>query len=592
METEHGTGDMNEKDKEIELTIKVVITPELKKLFSSMNTPMDVPVDAPIKQTESVVSKPVGSQKIMVLGHDLILEKTDQTKPLVDFVQKFAKLERASKDVLVFRMNRLNLWKAAEKHTADNIIDFLKDNAKSSPPDSLKRWIFRTMSQWDSLSIRSEDNYDYLMAADTKLMDRILSMREVKSHIFRRLEPTKARITSGHRGYVKQVLIEKGYPVKDVGRYETFESLSYDMKLEEVAQDPRYEAYQKEAVAEFLKYGSGTIILPGGSGKTVIAVMAAAELNAPTLVLATRSEICKQFYETFIEKTTINKWQVKLIDADTKNRTPAPITICTYQIASRLPALWKKQWGLVVKDECQHIPSRVWRKTARIQSTRRLGLTATPVREDKKEKQIFSLIGPPVFERSWIGMAEEGLIAKAKAYEILVDMPPSLQRRYNHSFDEREKYVMASVNPSKLSVIRKLLEKHKDDKVLILGYYVQGALELGKKLDIPVAYGGVPPKQRHELYNKFRDDKIDKMILTSVGEEGVDLPSANVLIETCGLWGSRMSIGQRFSRILRPKEEGAIFYELSSRGTSEQDFSNKRRQFLIGKGYEFEQLTI
>ena len=576
------------REEELTLTIKIILTPELKRLFQ----PMNVPMSTPSEQIMNVSPKTIGSQKLMLLGHDMVIEKTDQTKPLADFVQKFAKLERASQDVLVFRLNRLSLWKAAEKHTADNIIDFLKENAKSHPSDSLKRWIFRTMSQWDSLSIKSEDTYDYLEAADEKLMDRILSMREVKSHIFRRLEPTKARITSGHRGYVKQVLVEKGYPIKDVGRYETFEPLSYDLKLDEVAEDRRYEAFQKEAVAEFLKYGSGTIVLPGGSGKTVIAVMVAAELNAPTLVLATRSEICKQFYNTFLEKTTLNKWQVKLIDADVKDRNPAPVTICTYQIARKLLALWKRQWGLVIYDESQHVPSPIWSKTTRIQSTRRLGLTATPVREDKKEKLIFSLIGPPVFERSWLGMAEEGLIAKAKAYEVLVDLPERIQRRYNHSLDEREKYVLASVNPSKLSVIKKLLEKHQNDKVLILGYYVQGAIELGKKLNIHVLHGEVPQKQRHEMYNQFRSGEIDKLILTSVGEEGIDLPDANVLIETCGLYGSRMAIGQRFSRILRPKEEGSIFYELVSQGTLEQDFSLKRREFLIGKGYEFEEFRF
>jgi len=575
---------VREENEEVTLTVKVVVTPELKKLLSVTNTSTEL-ISEPLPET-------VGSQKIMLLGHDMIIEKTDKTKPLVDFVQKFAKLERASQDVLVFRLNRLSLWKAAEKHTADKIVDFLKENSKSHPSDSLKRWVFRTMSQWDSLSIRSEDNFDYLKAVDEKLMDRILSMREVKSHIYRRVEPTKARISAGHRGYVKQTLIEKGYPVKDLGRYETFEPIQYEMRIEEVAQDRRYEAYQKDAVKEFLEYGSGTIVLPGGSGKTVIAVMAAAELNAPTLVLATRSEICKQFYDTFVEKTTLSKWQVKYIDADVKDRSVAPITICTYQIARKLTALWKRQWGLVIYDESQHVPSPIWSKTTRIQSTRRLGLTATPVREDKKEKLIFSLIGPPVFERSWLGMAEEGLIAKAKAYEVLVDLPERIQRRYSHSVDEREKYVLASINPAKLSVIKKLLEKHSDDKVLILGYYVQGAIELGKKLSIQVIYGEVPQKQRHALYEQFRNGEIDKLLLTSVGEEGIDLPDANVLIETCGLYGSRMSLGQRFSRILRPKEEDAVFYELVSRGTSEQDFSAKRREFLIGKGYEFEEFRF
>ena len=570
---------------EIELTIKVVLTPELKALLSGSR------VQIPAK-TKETIEKPFRKEpKIMILGHDIIIEKTPEAKPLVDFVQKFSNLDRASEDVLIFNVNRLSLWKAAEKHLSDEVIDFLKQHAKTAPSDSLKRWISRTMSQWDSLSIKSEDNYDYLEAADEKLMDRILSMREVKRHIFRRKEPTKARLIQGHRGNIKQVLIEKGYPVKDMGRYEEFEPLKYELKPE-VMEDPRFAGYEKEAMEEFLKYGSGTVILPGGAGKTVVAVAIAAKLKAPTLVLATMSEICKQFYEEFLDKTTINKSDIKYIDADVRDRSMCPITICTYQIARRLPDLWKRQWGLVVYDESQHIPSPIWSKTTKIQTTRRLGLTATPVREDKKEKMIFSLIGPPVFERGWMEMAEKGYIARAKAYEILVDMPDRITRRYSHSFDEREKYMMASTNPGKLPVIKKLLEKHAHDKILILGYYVQGAIELSKKLNIPLIYGETPEKQRHELYERFRRDEIDKLLLTSVGEEGINLPDANVLIEVCSLYGSRMKMGQRFSRILRPKDEGAVFYELVSRGTSELDFSNKRRQFLIAKGYDFQSMEI
>jgi len=479
------------------------------------------------------------------------------------------------------------LWKAAEKHTPDEVIEFLKLHAKSPPSDSLKRWISRTMSQWDSLRIVTDERgHDILEAADDKILDRVLAMREVRSHIFKRLEPTKAWIIQGRRGSLKQVLIEKGYPVKDLGRYEEFEPVDFKLKPE-VMQDPRYAAYQKEAVEEFMKYGSGTVILPGGAGKTVIAVMTAAALKAPTLVLATRSEICKQFYREFLDKTTISSYNIKYIDADVRDRRIKPITLCTYQIARSLTPLWKTKWGLIIYDEAQHVPAPIWSKTSQLQAVRRLGLTATPVREDKQEKLIFSLIGPPCFEKGWMEMAEEGFIARTKAYEILVDMPDRVARRYAHSLDERVKYQLASSNPGKLPVIKKLLEKHAEDKVLILGYYVQGAVELGKRLGIPVIYGEVPQKRRHKLYEKFRRGDINRLILTSVGEEGVDLPDANVLIEVCGLYGSRMQMGQRFGRILRPKEQGATFYELVSRGTIEEDFSQRRRQFLIGKGYDF-----
>ena len=570
---------------EIELRVKIVLTPELKALLrgARVQIPAKAPPSTPISTPTSIPTP-----KLMIVGHDVVIEKTPEAKPIAEFVQKFSKLDRASEDVLIFNINRLSLWKAAEKHTADEVIDFLKQHAKSPPSDSLRRWISRTMSMWDSLKIVGANGYNVLEAADDKLLDRVLSMREVKSHIFRRLTPTTARITSGHRGHLKQVLIEKGYPVKDLGLYEEFEPIKIELKPE-VMKDPRYGAYQKEAVEEFLRYGAGTIVLPGGAGKTVIAIMAATSLDAPTLVLATRAQICEQFKREFLSKTTVSSYNVSCIHGGSRDRTIRPITICTYQIARSLTGLWKRRWGLVIYDESQHIPSPIWSKTSRIQATRRLGLTATPVREDKQEKLIFSLIGPAVFEKGWMEMAEEGYIAKAKAYEILVDMPDRIARRYSHTMDERQKYILASTNSGKLPIIKRLLDKHERDKVLILGYYVQGAIELGKKLGIPVIYGEVPPRKRDELYQGFRKGEIDKLVLTSVGEEGVDLPDANVLIETCGLYGSRMQMGQRFGRILRPKEEGSVFYELVSRGTIEQDFSEKRREFLIAKGYEFEE---
>jgi len=562
------------------------LTAALRELRTSR-----VQISAPPKEEASVpVTQVTKAPKLLIVGHDIILERRPEAKRLADFVQKFAKLDRASKDVLIFNVNRLSLWKAAERYTPDEVIEFLKQHAKTPPSESFRRWISRTMSTWDSLRVKSEETYDYLESADEKLMDRILSMREVKAHIFRRLSPTKARIISGHRGELKQILIEKGYPVKDMGRYEEFEPLHYELKPE-VVNDPRYQAYQREAVEEFLKYGSGTVILPGGAGKTVIAVMIAARLKAPTLVLVTKAEIGEQFKREFLTKTTISPYNVACIHGQSRDRTVKPVTICTYQMATGTLArqIWNRRWGLVVYDESQHVPSKVWSRTTRIQATRRLGLTATPVREDRQEKLIFSLIGPPVVERGWLELAEEGFIAKARAYEILVDMPDRIRRRYTHSTDEREKYVLASTNPGKLPVIKRLLEKHAEDKVLILGYYVQGAIELGKKLGIDVIYGETPTKWRHELYEKFRKGKIKRLILTSVGEEGVDLPDANVLIEVCALYGSRMQESQRFGRILRPKEKTAVFYELVSRGTVEEDFSRKRRAFLLSKGYEFEE---
>lgn len=535
--------------------------------------------------------------KLNLLQHDIVIERVPGAKKLVEGVEKFAKLDRASKDVLIFTLNRLSLWKAAERVTPDQVIDFLKKHAKTAPSDSLKRWIAGTMSAWGSLKIIPEENYHVLEVTEEKILDRVRSMRGVKDHLFRRLTPTKARIVQGRRGDLKKALMEKGYPVKDLGRYDEFTPVEFSLKPE-VTKDPRWIDYEKHAMEEFLRYGAGTVVLPAGSGKTVVAVAVAAALNAPTLVLTTRAQICKQFEKEFLSKTDIPKSLVSTITADVpkRRRSVEFITITTYDMVTQPGStlagqIWKKQWGLICYDEVQHIPARVWSRTTDMQAVRRLGTTATPIREDKLEKMIFSLVGPPVFERNWLEMAEKGHIAKARLFEILVDMAPAAARRYTRSTDGRERYILASTNTAKIPVIKRLLEKHKDDQVLIIGYYVDGAQQIGKMFRIPVIWHEVSPKVRDTLYNEFRRGERKRLVLTSVGEEGVDLPNAKVLIEVCANWGSRMQMGQRFGRILRRKDEEAIFYELVSRGTSEEQFSEKRRQFLISKGYEFEQFV-
>jgi len=563
---------MNE---EIELHIKIVLTPELKTLLSGLN----VPVEKPVSELPT---------KLMIVGHDLVLPKVSGSSKLADFLSVFSKLDRASEDVMVFTVNRLSLWKAAERYTPDEIIDFLKKNAKSPPKDSLKNWISQVMSSYGLLKIVAENSYDILESTDDKVLDRILAIRDVKNHVFRRLSPTRARITKGHRGFIKQKLLELGFPVKDLGRYEEFEPIRIVFKS---TFKPHPD--QEEALKQFLRYGAGTIIMPAGTGKTIIGIMATVKLKAPTLILATRAQICEQFKREFLDKTTVNSWDLSVIHGGTSNREVKAITITTYQSATGSIArkLWSYKWGLIIYDEAQHVPSKVWSKTARIQSVRRLGLTATPVREDSQEKMIFSLIGVPLVDKGWLEMAEEGRIAKARAYEILVNMPKSHWTKYQRG-SEYEKIVLASSNPAKLEAIQKLLAKHRDDKVLILGYYVNGAIEISKKLGIPLIYGKTPHSERDQLYNRFRKGELTKLVLTSVGEEGVDLPEARIAIEVCSLYGSRMKTGQRFGRILRPKEEEAIFYELVSQGTVEQDFSERRREFLISKGYEFATLEM
>lgn len=562
---------------EIELKVKVILTPELKAFLSGVQIP----------QFPSISQKSP-NDKLMIIGHDIILPRENGYEQLADFVGKFAKLEEASEDASVFRMNQLSLWKAAEHHTPDRIIKFLEEHAKTPPKDSLRNWISRTMSVWGAFKITSQNNYD-LLEADPELLDRTLAIREIGQRIYKRLSPTQARIIQGQRGELKQALLEQGFPVKDLGRYETFAPLQIDFK-------PDFKPYsdQEEALNEFLKYGAGTIIMPAGTGKTVIAVMIATKLKAPTLIVTPKAEICEQFKNEFLTKTTVSSLKINVIHGGTINKEIRPITITTYDSAtsSIYDKLWKQQWGLIVFDEAQHVPSKIWSRTARLQAVRRLGLTATPVREDSQEKMIFSLIGPPVYDRGWLEMAEEGRIAEATCYEVLVDIPENQWKQYQRG-SEWDKIIIASANIAKLNVIEKLLEKHNDDQVLIIGFYVDGANEIGEHFNIPVISGEMPIRERHDFYEGFRKGELKCLVLTSVAEEGIDLPEANVGIEVAGLYGSRMKTSQRFGRILRPKEgKKATFYEIISKDTVEQDFAERRIEFLLGKGYEFKRITL
>jgi len=441
--------------REVELKVRVEIPDDLLELL----TPK---IEPPREENDNLiyVEPP---PRLILLGHKIILERVTGYKPLAEKIQQFSRLEEATEDVFTFTINRMSLWKAAQQGlTSDEIVEFLKLNAKSPPKPSLINWIHRIMANFGVAKIVAEKDYNVLEAIDEETMERLIQFRDVKAHLYRKLTPTRWRITSGHRAEVKQALLRHGYPVEDYGLFEEFPKLRIDFKPGFKPRD-----YQKEALGRFLKLGSGVVVLPPGTGKTIIAVMATVHLQAPTLVIVSRAQICEQFRREYLDKTTARDIEISTIYGGSKNRTPKQITITTYQTASKSnyisKAIWRHKWGLVVYDEVQHVPANLWSRTAQIQAVRRLGLTATPVREDQQEKLIFSLIGPPIMDRGWLEMAEEGWIAEVEAYEVLVDLPKRLSRTYEKGNDFKKMIITAN-NPEKIKATQKLLEKHKDDQ--------------------------------------------------------------------------------------------------------------------------------
>lgn len=525
------------------------------------------------------------------MGHDVIVPRLNGFKEIADVVQKFSRLDKASDDIAVYQVNRLSLWKAAEgKMTPDEVVEFLKLHSRTEPKASLRNWIARTMTAYGAVRIVGEDNYNVLETADEETMTRLLSYRAVKRLIYRQLGPTRARIVSGRRAGLKRLLIDRGYPVKDLGLIEEFKPIRISFKPEFTPY-----AHQVEALSRFIEAQNGVIILPPGTGKTGIAVMATAHFKAPTLVLANRAQICEQFKREYLKWTTVSPGSIAVFHGESRDRYVKTITIVTYQMATGSKAardIWKTRWGLIIFDEVQHTPADVWRKTAEeIQAIRKMGLTATPVREDKKEKDIFSLIGPPLIDRGWLEMAEEGLIAEAEAYEVLVGMSPKTRAEYNRASDWH-RVLITAMNPAKMDVVKDLLEKHGEDPTLIISFYVDGAERMAKALNVPLITGKTSKGERNRLYEAFRKGEIKRLVLTSVGEEGIDLPNARVGINICGLYGSRMGFSQRFGRVLRPKEGHATFYELATEGTIEQDYSERRREYLVSKGYDFDTIDM
>jgi DNA excision repair protein ERCC-3 len=576
------------ESREVELKVRVEIPEELLELLKTAAYQNSTSKSE--SESEGIVYLEA-PPKAVVIGHKIILERRPGYKELAEKIQAFTRLEEANEDVFTFLVNRMSLWKAAEAGlSSDEIVEFLKVCARSPPKPSLRNWIHRVMATYGVARIVAEKDYNVLEAVDADTMARLLQFRDVKAHLYRQLTPNRWRIKGGHRADLKKALLEKGYPVKDHGIFEEFPKLKLEHRPDFQARD-----YQEEALNRFTSLGGGVVILPPGTGKTVIAVMATVALKAPTLVISNRAQVCEQFRREYLEKTTVRDIETSVIHGGSKQRYPKPITLTTYQMASGSSSvskrIWEHKWGLIVYDEVQHVPATLWSRTAEIQATRRLGLTATPVREDRQEKQIFSLIGPPIMDRGWLEMAEEGFIAEVDAYEVRVGISKGLRQQYEKASDFN-KVLLTANNPSKVRVVKKLLDQYWEDQVLIIGFYLEGAKSLGEQLGIPVITGETSYRRRDELYQAFRGGELKHLLLTSVGEEGIDLPNAQVGVNIAGLYGSRMGFSQRFGRVLRPKEGRSKFYELVTVGTVEEEYSERRRTYLLSKGYSFETIDM
>src|SRR5579883_3296539 len=531
-----------------------------------------------------------------------------------DALAQFAELEKSPEHIHTYRLSPLSLWNAAAGGMdAQTILEQLQHYSKYAIPASIAVEIREYISRYGRVKLIREGDALLLKSEDTALIMEILHNKRTLPYILGQWDRQTIQVDAARRGHIKQALIHIGFPAEDLAGYTDGSPLPIEL-LPETTQGKSFQprTYQSAAAAAFYaggapSGGSGVVVLPCGAGKTIVGLKTMADVQRATLILTPNTVAVRQWISEIIDKTDVPPEMVAEYTGERKEI--APITVSTYQILTyRRPgtkdadhedepgeedfphfSLFSSyDWGLIIYDEVHLLPAPVFRITAEIQARRRLGLTATLVREDGREADVFSLIGPKKYDVPWRELERQGWIATAECHEIRVGMNEDMQLNYALA-EEREKYRLAAENPAKLDVTRFLAEQHIDEQVLIIGQYLDQLKILAEELNAPLLTGRTSNAQREKLYDQFRSGEIKRMVVSKVANFAIDLPDANVAIQVSGTFGSRQEEAQRLGRILRPKADGglAYFYSIVTRDTRDQEFSANRQLFLTEQGYRY-----
>lgn len=543
---------------------------------------------------------------LIVQGDKSILVEVDNPKytEARDALAPFAELEKSPEHIHTYRISPLSLWNAAAAGmSASDMLEVLARYSKFALPTNLAPDIEELVSRYGRLRLERSGEHLRLSSNDLILMEELARQPKLRAVLGMRVDENAFQIDAAFRGVIKQALLNVGYPVEDLAGYTEGTPLAINLRkvsrsgLPFVVRD-----YQRDSADVFyaggdVRGGSGVVVLPCGAGKTIVGLAAMAACGRHTLILTTGITAVKQWKREILDKTDLTEDQIAEYTGESKDI--APVTLATYQILTYRPEkseefphfkiFDQKDWGLIVYDEVHLLPAPVFRVTANIQARRRLGLTATLVREDGREGDVFSLIGPKKYDVPWRELETKGWIAEASCCEVRVAMPDNMRMEYAVA-EWRNKYRIASENPGKDEVVAKILERYPDDHVLIIGQYLSQLRRLAKRFNLPLITGATPTAEREDLYNRFRSGEVRQLILSKVGNFAIDLPDANVLIQVSGTFGSRQEEAQRLGRILRPKSQGenAHFYTLVTRDTREQEFALHRQMFLTEQGYSYQ----
>ncbi|MDR9363064.1 MAG: DEAD/DEAH box helicase [Microbacteriaceae bacterium] len=504
----------------------------------------------------------------------------------------FAELERAPEHIHTYRITKLGLWNArAAGHDSQFVIDVLEKYSKYPIPPAVTKDIADLMSRYGKLHIQRDDENRLLLLSDDKaVLAEVGRQKKIKELI---TEPVVGGFVLAEwaRGAVKQELLKIGWPAEDLAGYAKGEPMAIELDTENWS----LRDYQTQAVNRFNELGSGVVVLPCGAGKTLVGAAAMAEIKTNTLILVTNSVSARQWREELVNRTTLTEDQIAEYSGSSKDL--AEVTIATYQILTtkrggqyrHLELLNARDWGLIVYDEVHLLPAPIFKMTAELQAKRRLGLTATLVREDGREGDVFSLIGPKRFDALWKDIEAEGYIAPANCYEVRIPLTDEKRMEYAIAQQE-ERFRIASTIDEKIALTKQILKNHPGEPALIIGQYLDQIEQFSKTLDIPKLTGETPVDERERLYKAFREGTIPALVVSRVANFSVDLPEASVAIQVSGSFGSRQEEAQRLGRVMRPKADGrsAHFYTLISRDTVEQDFAQNRQRFLAEQGYGYQ----
>ena len=551
---------------------------------------------ASINKKEVTHSVGIGNGPLIVQSDKTVLLEIDheQAQEARTALAPFAELERAPEHVHTYRITPLALWNArAAGHDAEQVMDVLETYSRFPVPQPLLIDIADTMDRYGRLKLIKHPAHGLVLeTTDRAVLTEIRRHKKIKPMLGAEIDEDSVVVHPSERGRLKQELLKVGWPAEDLAGYVDGEA--HPIELSQEHEEWQLRDYQEMAADSFWEGGSGVVVLPCGAGKTMVGAASMAKAKATTLILVTNTIAGRQWKDELVRRTSLTEDEIGEYSGEKKEIRP--VTIATYQVVTRkskgeyraLELFDSRDWGLIIYDEVHLLPAPVFRMTSDLQSRRRLGLTATLVREDGREGDVFSLIGPKRYDAPWKDIESQGWIAPADCTEVRVQLTEA-ERMVYATAEQSDKYRLAATTPTKTKVVRKIMDMHPDEPTLIIGAYIDQLEEIAEELDVPVIDGKTGNAKREKLYQQFRDGELKTLVVSKVANFSIDLPGASVAIQISGTFGSRQEEAQRLGRILRPKPDGggAFFYSIVARDTLDSDYAAHRQRFLAEQGYGY-----